>query len=129
MAIVRYAAPAHEPLAPSPRGLLSPRRPRAGEAGDLSDSGTAPLRPSTAAIPWEGPRGGDAGGSAASTGDAVLTAVIGQLKSSEWLARCVGRSDGKARMWRLVASHLPGRTASECQERWRLLSRQRNDAS
>ena len=69
-------------------------------------------------IPWEGPR----------SGDAILTNVIGQLKSTVWLEQCMHRADGKARMWQLIASHLPGRKPTECQERWRRLSLSRSDA-
>ena len=66
-----------------------------------------------AAVAWGGERGGDA----------VMTAIVELLRGTEWLEQCAQRTDGKARMWQLVASHLPGRTAADCQERWRLLSR------
>ena len=71
-------------------------------------------RPSSP-VAWEGPRGGDA----------VLAAIIAILQPSEWLQHTMRKSDGKAHMWEVVATHLPGRTPAECQERWRVLSRSR----
>lgn len=66
-------------------------------------------------LPWEGAAGGDV----------ILAAVIGVVKGSAWLEACVRGKDGKARMWMLVASHLPGRTPSECQQRWVELNRRK----
>ena len=61
-----------------------------------------------------------------------MAAVIGVLTRSSWSQQCVRRgvapADAKVRTWRLVASHLPGRTATECQERWRQLCRRQSDA-
>jgi hypothetical protein len=71
--------------------------------------------PPSSPVPWEGARGGDA----------VLSAVIALLQPSEWLQHTMRRSDGKTRMWEVVATHLPGRSPAECQERWRFLSRSR----
>lgn len=70
-----------------------------------------PHRSTAVQLAWEGSNGGDA----------ILAAVVGLLRSSEWLQRCSQRSDGKTRLWQLVATHLPGRTAAECQERWRAI--------
>lgn len=93
-----------------------------GGVGDWSDARSPPSatedarQPLAGVIAWEGARGGDA----------ILTGLIGRLKRSEWLRGCSLRTDGKARMWQLVASHLPGRTAAECQERWRCVTRGRS---
>ena len=81
--------------------------PHMPEGGSFTPAFTPP-----AAVPWEGPRGGDA----------VLAAVIALLQPTQWLQECTRRADGKARMWQLVATHLPGRTPAEGQERWRCLS-------
>jgi len=81
------------------------------DAGDGVSSSR--LVAASAPVAWDGPRGGDA----------VLTAVIGLLKRSPWSEQCAQKADGKAQMWQLVATHLPGRTATECQERWRQLCR------
>ena len=54
----------------------------------------------------------------------VLTHVVGRLEPTAWLQQCMRRADGKMEMWELAASHLPGRTADECQGRWRFLSGQ-----
>ena len=63
-------------------------------------------------LPWEGARGGDS----------VLRAVTKMLQGSDWLQESMRRLDGKARVWSLISSHLPGRTPRECKERWRLLA-------
>ena len=63
-------------------------------------------------VPWEEPGG-----------DSLLSAVIKLVQPTEWFRDCKSRSDGKVRMWDLVATHLPGRTATECQERWVCLNR------
>ena len=98
-----------------------------GDGGGDSDSGdgvsSSRREAASAPVAWEGPRGGDA----------VLAAVIGVLTRSSWSQQCVRRgvapADAKARTWQLVASHLPGRTATECQERWQQLCRSRSDAT
>ena len=87
------------------------------EDDDLGASGLAAFEhcpPPGGPIPWEGPRGGDA----------VLAAAIAILQPSEWLRQAMRRGDGKA-LWEVAATHLPGRTPTECQERWRALNRMR----
>jgi len=80
----------------------------------------APRRESPAVVlGWSGPQGGDA----------VLRDVISLVERSEWLLQCIRRSDGKAVMWKLVATHLPGRTPEECRQRWRMLSHSRSAAA
>jgi hypothetical protein len=90
---------------------------RQGRAEEIASGGwhSATSTSADATVPWGGPAGGDA----------ILTAVLSVLKKTRWSQQCAQRADGKARMWQLVASHHPGRTATECQERWKTLSRVR----
>jgi hypothetical protein len=113
----------HLPPSPEPRSpfqLIGAAAASGQGGGGEADGGYAddPSEQCDAAEPvaWHGARGGDA----------LLTAVVGLLQGSEWLRQCVQRADGKTRMWQLVASHLPGRTPTECMERWRMLSRKRS---
>lgn len=119
----QHGAARLEPLSPYRIMGLPPAKPPAltgeeGGADERADGASNMPRDAAAsvAVAWGGTRGGDA----------VLTAVINLLEGSEWLRQCSQRSDGKLRMWQLIATHLPGRTAAECQERWRQLSRSRN---
>jgi hypothetical protein len=91
---------------------------RQGRAEEIASGGWDSATSANLALPW----GGSAGG------DAIMTAVLSMLKKTDWSQQCAQRADGKARMWQLVASHLKGRTASECRERWKTLSRTRTEA-
>ena len=51
--------------------------------------------------------------------DTTLRMLIAQLQSTAWFHECVQKGIGKAPLWGLVASHFPGRSPLECQERWR----------
>ena len=42
-------------------------------------------------------------------------------KILQWLEKNVRKPDAKERFWQLVATSLAGRTAAECQQRWREL--------
>ena len=122
------AGSAGEPKSPrgAPEGLLlngglADEVPPEVEPGErvlsfLSAGSSFDARLAPSPVEWDGPRGGDA----------VLSAAIELLQTSEWLQQCMRRSDGKARMWELVATHLPGRTPGECRERWRSLSHRRH---
>ena len=67
--------------------------------------------------PWTGPHGGDE----------VLRHVIEQVQRTQWLQDLVRRGEGKARLWQLVATHLPGRSQQECQQRWRSLHKHEHE--
>ena len=62
-------------------------------------------------LEWEGPAGGDV----------ALRRVIALVQRTDWLQDCISKGEGKVRLWELVATHLRGRTARECQDRWRWL--------
>ena len=81
---------------------------------EVEDERPECLRPeqlSASPVAWAGPRGGDE----------VLRHVIGRVQSTEWFEERMRRGNAKAKLWELLATHLPGRTPHECQERWRAL--------
>lgn len=52
-----------------------------------------------------------------------LRRLVARLEQTTWLAECIQKGTAKAKLWGLVATHFPGRSAHDCRDRYRQASR------
>lgn len=54
---------------------------------------------------------------------ARLLRLIARLEQTAWLAECIQKGTAKVKLWELVATHFPGRSARDCRNRYRQVGR------
>ena len=57
------------------------------------------------------------------TESARLRRLVAQLEPTAWLAECIQNGTAKAKLWELIATHFSGRSARDCRDRYRQVSR------